>query len=144
MSDTARKILDLAEGYLTERGYHGFSYHHVAAALDVKPAAIHYHFRTKGDLVSEVLDRYRGRFRQALQLAAHPQAVAATELVIDYRGVDRLVLGHGQRFLGRADGRHHLEVRLILEELSESRANGRMVIDDQQAVARGRGIRSIE
>jgi AcrR family transcriptional regulator len=63
-SDTAKKILDIAERYLMQRGYHAFSYLHIAQELGVKPAAIHYHFRTKPELVAAVLDRYRGRFRR--------------------------------------------------------------------------------
>lgn len=62
--DTSRKILDIAERYVMQRGYHAFSYQHIAEELDVKPAAVHYHFRTKPDLVAEVLDRYRARFRR--------------------------------------------------------------------------------
>jgi AcrR family transcriptional regulator len=63
-SETATKILDIAERYVMQRGYHAFSYQHIAEELDVKPAAVHYHFRTKPDLVAAVLDRYRGRFRR--------------------------------------------------------------------------------
>lgn len=62
--DTAKRILDIAERYVMQRGYHAFSYQHIAEELGVKPAAVHYHFRTKPDLVAEVLDRYRGRFRR--------------------------------------------------------------------------------
>lgn len=64
MSDTARAILDLAERFLTERGYHAFSFADIARPLDIKPAAVHYHFRTKPELVVAVLARYRGRFRR--------------------------------------------------------------------------------
>lgn len=60
--DTSRKILDIAERFLMQRGYHAFSYQHIASELGVKPAAVHYHFRTKPELVAAVLDRYRGRF----------------------------------------------------------------------------------
>jgi AcrR family transcriptional regulator len=63
-SDAARKILDIAERYVMQRGYHAFSYQHIAEELDVKPAAVHYHFRTKPELVAAVLDRYRGRFHR--------------------------------------------------------------------------------
>jgi TetR/AcrR family transcriptional regulator, transcriptional repressor for nem operon len=59
---TADRILDLGERFVMERGYHAWSYQHVADALAVKPAAIHYHFRTKPELVAAVLDRYRARF----------------------------------------------------------------------------------
>lgn len=55
--------MDLAESFLQERGFNGFSYAHIAEALDVKNAAIHYHFRTKDDLACAVIQRYRDRFQ---------------------------------------------------------------------------------
>jgi AcrR family transcriptional regulator len=58
-TDARRRVLDAAERLLTERGYHGFSYQHVADVLQVKAPAIHYHFRRKPDLVVAVLGRYR-------------------------------------------------------------------------------------
>jgi TetR/AcrR family transcriptional repressor of nem operon len=64
VSETATKILDIAERYVMERGYHAFSYQHIADELAVKPAAVHYHFRTKPELVAAVLERYCGRFRR--------------------------------------------------------------------------------
>lgn len=61
--NTKRAIMDLAESFLQERGFNGFSYAHIADALDVKNAAIHYHFRTKDDLACAVMQRYRDRFQ---------------------------------------------------------------------------------
>lgn len=55
--------MDLAETFIQEKGYNGFSYAHIAKALDVKNAAIHYHFRTKDDLACTVIQRYRDRFQ---------------------------------------------------------------------------------
>ena len=55
--------MDLTESFLQERGYNGFSYAHIADALAVKNAAIHYHFRTKEDLACAVIQRYRDRFQ---------------------------------------------------------------------------------
>ncbi|MCB9686307.1 MAG: TetR/AcrR family transcriptional regulator [Alphaproteobacteria bacterium] len=63
-TEMVRKILDLGERFVMQRGYHAFSYQHVAEELDVKPAAVHYHFRTKPDLVAAVLDRYHARFHR--------------------------------------------------------------------------------
>ncbi|HEX9944391.1 MAG TPA: TetR/AcrR family transcriptional regulator [Thermoanaerobaculia bacterium] len=60
--DTRREILDAAEAMLQERGFNAFSYHHIAEQLGVKNAAIHYHFRSKGDLGVAVIERYRRRF----------------------------------------------------------------------------------
>lgn len=55
--------MDLAETFIQEKGYNGFSYAHIAKALDVKNAAIHYHFRTKDDLACAVIQGYRDRFQ---------------------------------------------------------------------------------
>ena len=55
--------MDLAESFLQEKGYNGFSYAHIAKELGVKNAAIHYHFPSKEALVVAVLQRYRDRFQ---------------------------------------------------------------------------------
>ena len=62
-ANTKRAIMDLAESFLQEKGFNGFSYAHIAKALDVKNAAVHYHFRTKEDLACAVIQRYRDRFQ---------------------------------------------------------------------------------
>jgi TetR/AcrR family transcriptional regulator, transcriptional repressor for nem operon len=55
--------MDLAETFIQDKGYNGFSYAHIAKELDVKNAAIHYHFPTKEELVGAVIQRYRDRFQ---------------------------------------------------------------------------------
>jgi AcrR family transcriptional regulator len=55
--------MDLAETLIQENGFNGFSYAHIAKALEVKNAAIHYHFPTKEELVCAVIQRYRDRFQ---------------------------------------------------------------------------------
>jgi len=62
-TNTKRTIMDLGESFLQEKGYNGFSYAHIAEALDVKNAAIHYHFPSKEQLVGAVIQRYRDRFQ---------------------------------------------------------------------------------
>lgn len=62
-TNTKRAILDLAESFLQERGFNGFSYAHIASELDMKNAAIHYHFPTKEELAFAVIQRYRDRFQ---------------------------------------------------------------------------------
>src|SRR5215207_639101 len=61
--NTPRAIMDLAETFLQEKGFNGFSYAHIAKELDVKNAAIHYHFPSKEELVCAVIQRYRDRFQ---------------------------------------------------------------------------------
>jgi TetR/AcrR family transcriptional repressor of nem operon len=63
ISNTKRAILDMAESFLQEKGFNGFSYAHIAAELGVKNAAIHYHFPTKEALGCAVIQRYRDRFQ---------------------------------------------------------------------------------
>lgn len=62
-TNTKRAIMDLAETFIQEKGFNGFSYAHIAKELDVKNAAIHYHFPTKEELVCAVMQRYRDRFQ---------------------------------------------------------------------------------
>jgi len=62
--DTRTRILDLAEGLLLERGFNAFSYQHLAKALGVKPAAIHYHYPSKDDLGTALVARQLRRLRK--------------------------------------------------------------------------------
>jgi AcrR family transcriptional regulator len=62
-TNTKRAILDLAESFLQDKGFNGFSYAHISAELGVKNAAIHYHFPSKEVLASAVIQRYRDRFQ---------------------------------------------------------------------------------
>jgi AcrR family transcriptional regulator len=62
-ANTKRTIMDLAETFIQEKGFNGFSYAHIAKELDVKNAAIHYHFPSKEELACAVIQRYRDRFQ---------------------------------------------------------------------------------
>lgn len=63
-ADTRARILDLAESLLLERGFNAFSYQHIARALGVKPAAIHYHYPSKDDLGVAIVARQLRRLRK--------------------------------------------------------------------------------
>lgn len=63
-ADTRARILDLAEALLLERGFNAFSYQHIARALGVKPAAVHYHFPSKDDLGTALVYRQLRRLRK--------------------------------------------------------------------------------
>ena len=60
--NTRTQILDQAETLLQEKGFNAFSYHHIAAQLGMKNAAIHYHFPSKSDLGTALIQRYQQRF----------------------------------------------------------------------------------
>lgn len=88
-TNTRRRILDIAERLLMQRGYHAFSYQHIAAELGVKPAAIHYHFRTKPDLVVAAIERYGERFDA---WAASVAGRSPRERLLGYFAIGRMVV----------------------------------------------------
>lgn len=61
--NTKKEILGVAEELLQQRGFQGFSYHHIAARLGIRKAAVHYHFPSKVDLGVALIERYREGFR---------------------------------------------------------------------------------
>ena len=65
-TDTANRILDVAEHLVQVRGFNGFSYADVAGDLDLTNAALHYHFPSKSDLGEALIARYAIRFFEAL------------------------------------------------------------------------------
>ncbi len=66
-SDTATRILDVAERLVEVRGFNGFSYADVASELKITNAALHYHFANKSDLGVALVVRYTSRFDDALR-----------------------------------------------------------------------------
>jgi len=62
-NDTKDKILNHAASLLQDRGYNGFSYTHISECLGIKNAAVHYHFPTKSDLGTAMIQRFREQFK---------------------------------------------------------------------------------
>ena len=65
-TDTADRMLDLAERLVQTRGFNGFSYADIASALEVTKASLHYHFPTKAELGRRLIERYSDAFTAAL------------------------------------------------------------------------------
>ena len=65
-TDTAERLLDVAELLVQRRGYDAFSYRDLADAVGVKTASIHYHYPAKADLARALLARYLERLDGAL------------------------------------------------------------------------------
>jgi TetR/AcrR family transcriptional regulator, transcriptional repressor for nem operon len=66
-SNTAQRILDVAERLVQSRGFNGFSYANVAAELNITTASLHYHFPGKAELGEALIVRYAARFAEALE-----------------------------------------------------------------------------
>lgn len=105
-ANTRDKILDLAEAFLQERGFNGFSYQHIATELDIKNAAIHYHFPNKADLGVALIERFQHRF---LRFTAKLTNVEPREKLDGYFGISINYLRYGARVcpLGVLEAEYH-------------------------------------
>jgi TetR/AcrR family transcriptional regulator, transcriptional repressor for nem operon len=65
-TDTAERILDLAERLVQTRGFNGFSYADIARELGITKASLHYHFPIKAELGRRLIERYTEAFMAAL------------------------------------------------------------------------------
>jgi TetR/AcrR family transcriptional repressor of nem operon len=83
-SETAEKILDLAETLIQTRGCSAFSYQDIADALGIRKASIHYHFESKADLAIAVIDRYTENFGKALEDIARDESVSSMSMLEHY------------------------------------------------------------
>jgi len=77
---TAERVLEIAQGLAQTRGFNGFSYRDLAAALGIKSASVHYHFPTKADLGVALVQRYRADFARALRDIDDRHGTAARRL----------------------------------------------------------------
>jgi len=57
MKETREHIIGLADGLIRSKGFNAFSYSNIAGIMDVRNAAIHYHFPAKSDLGIAVIDK---------------------------------------------------------------------------------------
>lgn len=66
ISPRAAEIATCARSLLAVRGYNGFSYADISAAVHISKASIHHHFPSKAELVRTVLQRHREQGRKGL------------------------------------------------------------------------------
>jgi TetR/AcrR family transcriptional repressor of nem operon len=92
---TSQRILDIAERLVQTRGFNGFSYADIAAALKVTKASLHYHYPAKADLGKELIERYERNFLAALA-RIDAEATGAAEKLRRYAALYAGVL-HGDR-----------------------------------------------
>lgn len=96
-SDTAEKILDLAEMLIQTRGCSAFSYQDIADALAIRKASIHYHFESKTDLVIAVIDRYAERLEKALDQIEGDETASSMTMLEHYTAPYTAFAGAGDR-----------------------------------------------
>ena len=79
-SDTADRILDVAERLVQVRGFNGFSFTDLAAAVRIRKPSVHHHFATKAVLGERLIDRYTERFDVVLEAIERDEPRAARRL----------------------------------------------------------------
>ncbi len=67
MSDTRETIIALADQLIRTKGFNAFSYADISAPLDIKNAAIHYHFPNKADLGIAVIEQEIAKLNDCIQ-----------------------------------------------------------------------------
>src|SRR5690349_365332 len=91
VSETALRLMDLAEVRMREAGYHGFSFRELAAEIGIKSASVHHHFPTKADMAVAVTRRYLQRF---LETVAPRPGESREDAVASYRSAFRSSIEH--------------------------------------------------
>lgn len=93
MRDTRAELLNQAEILVRGRGYSGFSYADLAAAVGIRKASIHHHFPSKVDLAVALLASYRQRYDVGLAaiVASTDDALARVTAYAQFylQGVER-------------------------------------------------------
>ena len=87
------RILALTETHLMRHGYHGFSFRDLARELEIRPPAVHYHFRTKPELVVASVHRYGHRFDAWVDGVANR---TPAEQLLAYVALGQSVVGEGR------------------------------------------------
>lgn len=91
--DTKKVLLIEAEKLVRSRGYSGFSYADLENIVGIRKASIHYHYRTKEELVASVLEEYRDRYEKSFSSIEESRS-DAIDRIDDYAklyfdGIDR-------------------------------------------------------
>ena len=95
-NSTKTLLLDAASLLVQTRGYNGFSFHDLGAAVGITTASIHYHFPTKANLGQQLVKRYTAEFIAAL---GDPQASSPSQGLLHYVGLFRAALSDGRMCL---------------------------------------------
>src|SRR5687767_13731132 len=65
-TDTAARILEVAERLVQVQGFNAFSYADISSELHIRKASLHHHFPTKAALGEALIANYHRRFIEAL------------------------------------------------------------------------------
>ncbi|MEP0393343.1 MAG: TetR/AcrR family transcriptional regulator [Erythrobacter sp.] len=93
---TQERILDLAQQFIQERGYNGFSFRDLANGVGVKSSSIHYYHASKTHLALAVTSRYRKNFAAATA-QLRKEIPAAPDLLKAYAQIFKSTFEDGKK-----------------------------------------------
>lgn len=79
-ASTADQIIDEGRRLIMTRGYNGFSYADIAAAVGIRKASIHHHFAGKNVLATAVVDQSRSIIAEQVEFLADAEPDAVEQL----------------------------------------------------------------
>jgi len=80
IGSTAERIVGEGRHLIMTRGYNGFSYADIAAAVGIRKASIHHHFASKSHLAVAVVEQSRAIIRAQVELLADVEPDAVEQL----------------------------------------------------------------
>lgn len=83
MISTRKKIVVIADQLIRSKGYNAFSYADIASTLNIKNAAIHYHFPSKAALGKAVIVESREKFTKNTEQWAVLSTYEQVEAFVD-------------------------------------------------------------
>ena len=130
------KINEVAQNLDQEKGYQGFSFHDLSAAVGITTASIHYHYPTKAHLGIALIQKYSACFHEMLSdvKAKNESPKAQFEALL---GIFEGTMGRNKIcIVGALSGEFHglpEEVREQLKDLIVESAQGiQYIIEDAQ------------
>ncbi len=93
MNDTRARIQQVAVELFTEHGYEGTSLREIAERLDVTKAALYYHFKSKEDIVTSLVEDYSQQMDALIAWGREQPRTAQTRREIVSRYVDIVAEG---------------------------------------------------
>lgn len=79
-TDTKEAILRLGMDLIQTYGYNAFSYADISKELQIKNAAVHYHFPGKEDLLAAIVEQYIQRYRELARSLEAPGITSRQKL----------------------------------------------------------------
>src|SRR5258708_30075027 len=92
-SDTRARIQQVAVELFTEHGYEGTSLREIAERLDVTKAALYYHFKSKEDIVTSLVEDYSKQMDALIEWGRTQPRTAETRRELLSRYVDIVAEG---------------------------------------------------